>query len=159
MLRHSFLTKPRKFKNPHGTILVKLKEPIERTARKEKATVYWGGGRRWFSLKQAAKAEARWLLKQKCDCYSDWGSYYSDPSNERVERCRYHKMEQHEWKKLRDRIARRIIFYWRKRHGGEKEADAKTERDLVAQTPSQSIIEPGSSIGGGSSDAGIWSGG
>jgi len=34
----------------------------------EQATVYRGGGRRWFSAKAAAAAEARAKIKTKCDC-------------------------------------------------------------------------------------------
>jgi hypothetical protein len=43
----------------------------------EPATVFRGGGRRWFTLRAACRAEARELLKKHCDCdYCDhegWG--------------------------------------------------------------------------------------
>lgn len=42
----------------------------------ETATVYRGGGRRWFSLASACKAEARAKIKTKCECdYCDHGEY------------------------------------------------------------------------------------
>ncbi len=34
----------------------------------EAATVYRGGGRRWFTLKAAAGAEVRAKLKTRCEC-------------------------------------------------------------------------------------------
>lgn len=34
----------------------------------EQATVYRGGGRRWFSLESACRAEARAIIRKKCDC-------------------------------------------------------------------------------------------
>lgn len=39
----------------------------------ETATVYRGGGRRWFTLAAAERAEARKLLKSRCECCKgDW---------------------------------------------------------------------------------------
>lgn len=34
----------------------------------ETATVYRGGGRRWFTKNAACKAEARAKIKEKCEC-------------------------------------------------------------------------------------------
>jgi hypothetical protein len=34
----------------------------------EQATVYRGGGRRWFSKKSACRAEAKAKIKSRCDC-------------------------------------------------------------------------------------------
>lgn len=40
----------------------------------EDATVFRGGGRRWFTLRAACKAEARALLNKHCDCdHEGWG--------------------------------------------------------------------------------------
>lgn len=36
----------------------------------ESATVYCGGGRRWFTLNAAARAEAKRKIKERCDCDS-----------------------------------------------------------------------------------------
>lgn len=50
----------------------------------ETATVYRGGGRRWFSAKAAAKAEAAMHFRKRhpCECddpdYSSAGGYYPD---------------------------------------------------------------------------------
>jgi len=42
----------------------------------ETATVYRGGGRRWFSLKAACRAEAKEKLRKNCDCDTfDAGCY------------------------------------------------------------------------------------
>lgn len=39
----------------------------------ETATIYRGGGRRWFTKAAAEKAEARKLLKTRCECCTgDW---------------------------------------------------------------------------------------
>ncbi len=44
----------------------------------ENAAVFRGGGRRWFTLRAACKAEARALLNKHCECdYCDhemWGA-------------------------------------------------------------------------------------
>lgn len=34
----------------------------------EQATVYRGGGRRWFTLQAAQRAEARTIIKRRCEC-------------------------------------------------------------------------------------------
>lgn len=42
----------------------------------ETATVYRGGGRRWFTKNAACKAEARAKIKTKCECdYIDHEGY------------------------------------------------------------------------------------
>lgn len=42
----------------------------------EQATVYRGGGRRWFSLNAACRAEAKAIMKRKCECdYVDHENY------------------------------------------------------------------------------------
>ncbi|WP_457967681.1 hypothetical protein M1D68_16080 [Pseudomonas sp. R4-84] len=47
------------------------------TVTTEQAEVFRGGGRRWFSLRAACRAEAAALLRKHCDCdYCDhegWG--------------------------------------------------------------------------------------
>lgn len=56
----------------------------------ETAIVYWGGRRRWFSIKAAANAEANAKIKSRCSCESeDHGEFgiehmscwYHDPDN------------------------------------------------------------------------------
>jgi hypothetical protein len=43
---------------------------------KEAATVFRGGGRRWFTLASACSAEARAKIKTRCDCdYCDHEGY------------------------------------------------------------------------------------
>ncbi len=46
---------------------------VPRGIQPESATVYRGGGRRWFTKTAAERAEARKLLKTRCECSEgDW---------------------------------------------------------------------------------------
>jgi hypothetical protein len=42
----------------------------------EVATVFRGGGRRWFTRAAAERAEARTILKRRCECESGDGNRY-----------------------------------------------------------------------------------
>ena len=54
--------------------------------RTSTATVYHGGGRRWFSLKAAERAEAKVSIRKRCEC--DNGDDVTPPY-----RCHYHDMD------------------------------------------------------------------
>lgn len=74
----------------------------------EKATVYWGGGRRWFTKRQAARAEAKAFIRSKCDC-----SPYEHDTGFEGEACKYHSMDAAKWSKIRHRLANRILLRWK----------------------------------------------
>jgi hypothetical protein len=153
MKRTKFLTKAKRLlhKEALSHSERKLREPIRKESRTDKIKVYWGGGRRWFSIKQAAKAEAKYLIREKCDCYND--VYQCSDGAMGGSPCRYHQMSSQRWKFLRDRLAKRILYYWRKSHASQKEANRKAKENSSAQVPSQSLIESGSSISRSSPDA------
>ena len=73
----------------------------------EQATVYRGGGRRWFTKRAAAKAEARALIFRRYPCDCDKHNYDNDYSSEV---CHLHAMESSRYGKLIRRVAR---FYLR----------------------------------------------
>ena len=55
----------------------------------EQATVYRGGGRRWFTLKGACSAEARAKIKERCEC--DYCDHPEMPGAGREDLlCQYH---------------------------------------------------------------------
>lgn len=55
----------------------------------ETATVYRGGGRRWFTKRAACRAEARAKLKSRCDCdYCDHPEMPGCPTEDLP--CQYH---------------------------------------------------------------------
>lgn len=61
----------------------------------ESATVYRGGGRRWFTKRAACKAEARAKINKDCGCdYCDHGGYGREhlPCGRHVDGERYAKM-------------------------------------------------------------------
>lgn len=66
--------------------------------KQETATVYRGGGRRWFSPMSAARAEAKKAIKSRCYCVNEDGA---------SECCHYHEPGHYEV--LRDRLARRYL--------------------------------------------------
>jgi hypothetical protein len=78
--------------------------------RIEKATVYWGGGRRWFSKRQAARAEAKKLIRSKCIC-----SGYESDTGYPGEVCKYHEMDAGRWSKLRNKLANKILIQWNRK--------------------------------------------
>lgn len=53
----------------------------------ETATVYRGGGRRWFTKDAASRAEARAKIRTRCDC-SRHRSFHPRDGDEEV--CIYH---------------------------------------------------------------------
>jgi hypothetical protein len=56
---------------------------------KETATVYRGGGRRWFTKKSACRAAARAKIKEKCYCdYCDHPEMPGCPTEDLP--CQYH---------------------------------------------------------------------
>lgn len=68
---------------------------------KEIATVYRGGGRRWFTLDAACRAQAKAKIKNNCTCdYIDHEGYGRQHLP-----CRYHDGSSHAEKVLR-RLAR-----------------------------------------------------
>lgn len=74
---------------------------------KETATVYRGGGRRWFTKKSACRAEARARLKQDCAC--DYCDHPEMPGAGREDLpCQYHDGSERAAKILR-RLAR--VYY------------------------------------------------
>lgn len=75
---------------------------------KETAIVYRGGGRRWFSKKAAAKAEAKAMIRKRCECSRT--HYYSDGSFDPGETCHWHA-DIERFVRYRDRLAR---FYLRR---------------------------------------------
>ena len=78
----------------------------------ETATVYRGGGRRWFSLKAACNAEARARLKKNCDC--DHCDHPEIPGGWREDfPCRFHDGSERAAKILR-RLARIYLAAARK---------------------------------------------
>lgn len=49
------------------------------SVEKSQAVVYHGGGRRWFTLKAACRAEAKKTLKTRCECeHMDHGAMGSE---------------------------------------------------------------------------------
>lgn len=71
----------------------------------ENAAVFRGGGRRWFTLRAACKAEARTLLNKHCDC-----DYFEDGVGQRCELyCRLHHPDRYPRiiKRLTDGFVRR----------------------------------------------------
>lgn len=71
-------------------------------------TVYEGDGRRWFSLRSAAHAEAKRALRDRCDCY-----YEMDTGA--CQTCKYHAMPPARWLRIRDTLARFIIANYKRR--------------------------------------------
>jgi hypothetical protein len=84
---------------------------------KETATVYRGGGRRWFTKKAACTAEARARLKADCGCdYCDHEGY----GRENLP-CQYH-----DGSERADKILRRLaaIYYRAALSVGETKGEA-----------------------------------
>jgi hypothetical protein len=75
----------------------------------EAATVYRGGGRRWFTLKSACKAEARNRIKALCEC--DKGEIDYSPYGTPPYYCRYHQDER--YPKILRRLTRLYIAAYR----------------------------------------------
>lgn len=75
----------------------------------ESAAVFRGGGRRFFTLRAAARAEAKALIKRNCYCerchHEEWGLTELLP-------CRRHTEEV--FQPLVDRLAARIIREYRR---------------------------------------------
>jgi len=67
------------------------------TVASEKATVYRGGGRRWFTLQAACNAEARAKINERCEC--DCSDYDTSPVA-----CALHEEER--YSVIRRRLAR-----------------------------------------------------
>jgi hypothetical protein len=73
----------------------------------ETATVYRGGGRRWFSVKAACRAEARARLKVDCECdYVDHEGYGREHLH-----CSRHDPDR--YPKIVRRLTRLYIVAWR----------------------------------------------
>ncbi len=76
--------------------------------RAETVTVYHGGGRRWFTLKAAARREAGAKLKERCTCdYVDHPEYGQEDLP-----CGYHDGSERAAKILR-RLARLHVAAYR----------------------------------------------
>lgn len=75
----------------------------------EQATVYRGGGRRWFSLKAACNAEAAKLHRDrfKADCICCDDSYSERYGMEPGETCQFHAAEF--YARWRRRVARLLV--------------------------------------------------
>jgi hypothetical protein len=68
----------------------------------ETATVYRGGGRRYFTKRAAVRAEARAKLKERCDCdYCDHPEMPGRPTEDLP--CKYH-----DGSERADKILRRL---------------------------------------------------
>ena len=79
----------------------------------ETATVYRGGGRRWFTVQAACRAEARAKLKLNCDCdYCDHPEMPGCPTEDLP--CQYHDGSERAAKILR-RMTRLYVAAWRAR--------------------------------------------
>lgn len=72
--------------------------------RRETATVYRGGRRRYFSKLAAARGEAKELIRARCDC--EEGDHITPGVP-----CRYHRDMDH-YTAVRDRLARLILRRW-----------------------------------------------
>lgn len=70
------------------------------------ARVYRGGGRRWFTLKAAARAEAKAKIRARCDCYDGDEFTPSEP-------CHYHA-DPDRFVALVDRFAHFIVRDYRR---------------------------------------------
>ena len=80
---------------------------------KETATVYRGGGRRWFTMRAACRAEAKAKLKSKCDCdYCEHDEMPGCPTE--YFPCQYHDDSERAAKILR-RLTRAYVAAWRAR--------------------------------------------
>jgi hypothetical protein len=77
------------------------------------ATVYHGGGRRWFSLKAAANAEAGAKIKARCDCDDGLISEMDRACGYYSACCQYHDGSDFAIK-VRRRLARVYINAYRK---------------------------------------------
>lgn len=82
----------------------------------ETATVYRGGGRRWFSLKAACNAEAAKLHRDrfKADCYCCKDHYSERFGHEPGETCHLHSVDF--YPRWRRRVAR--LLTQRAKEGG-----------------------------------------
>jgi hypothetical protein len=77
----------------------------------EQATVYRGGGRRWFTLRAAAHASAKAKIKERCDC--DYCDHPEMPGAGREHLpCRYHNGTEFSEKVLR-RLSRIYVAAYR----------------------------------------------
>lgn len=72
---------------------------------KEVATVYRGGGRRWFTPQAAANAEAGAAINARCEC--DNGDEVTPPMV-----CDYHN-DMERYAKIKRRLAKMAINNWR----------------------------------------------
>lgn len=73
----------------------------------ETATVYRGGGRRWFTRQAACRAEARAKIKERCECdYCDHPEMPGCPTEDFP--CRYHDGSERAEKILR-RLSRKYL--------------------------------------------------
>lgn len=67
----------------------------------EVATVWRGGGRRWFSKQAACRAEARRMMRKRCEC--DAGDSVT-PSYS----CRYHSVDN--YGRIINRLTRHLLY-------------------------------------------------
>ena len=67
----------------------------------ETATVWRGGGRRWFTKKAACRAEANALMRKRCEC---------DPGDEVTPgyACHYH--DEKNYRRIHERLTRHLLF-------------------------------------------------
>lgn len=72
--------------------------------RSSTATVYHGGGRRWFSMYAAERAEAKRIISKRCEC--DYGDSVTP-----TYRCRYHNMDPVKFQRL---VRLLIVMFVRK---------------------------------------------
>ncbi len=75
---------------------------------RERAIVFRGGGRRWFTEQAAYNAAAKQRIRSRCYCSGpDPAPYYEQAP---PEICQYHDMDPDEWTRLRDRLGRFLRF-------------------------------------------------
>jgi hypothetical protein len=70
------------------------------------ATVFHGGGRRWFSRRAAERAEAKAIVRRRCEC--DRGDTVTP-----AYACAYHRMEPQRFERM---IHLLVVMFVRKEH-------------------------------------------
>lgn len=85
---------------------------IRKPLVKKTTTVYKGWKKFFLTKKEAARYEAKMLLRSQCNCEGHHRIYDYDWSP-----CRYHAMSSEKWLRLRDKIMWRILIHWGKQDG------------------------------------------
>lgn len=76
----------------------------------EQATVFRGGGRRWFTALAAARAESREKIKERCECNA--GDHITGP-----EYCYYHD-DVERYARLKNRMAKFYLRAFKRKRSG-----------------------------------------